>query len=175
MGESLSRCEVQSLYMTNWERWIERRKQNIGLVRKYYKFTPPTEAEKAASLAIEIQSWQASKGTRLEGWKVSDSYSDPKGHGINLLRTREPEGKLDGPEYTKAINAYITTPMDHHNILKSQGIDVSIWEEKPSIFSKMFWKAWDYLMKQTDPEYEYPDRTRLTEEFIDMMTFKEKK
>lgn len=161
--------------MTDWQRWIERRNKNIGLIGRYYKFQPPTEAEKAIALAREIESWQASKGTRLEGWKVSESYSTPKGAGINLLRTREPGGKLDGPEYTGALNAYRTTPMDHHDILKSQGIDVSKWEKKQSIFSKMFWKAWDYFMKQDDPDYEPPNRTRLTEEFIDMMTFKEKK
>lgn len=157
-----------------WTTLIRKRKENIGFVSKLGAFKEITEEEKALSLAIEIQSWQASKGTRLPGWKVSESYFDPKGHGINLLRTREPGGKLDGPEWDGAIIAYIQTPMDHYGILKAQGIDVSRYEIKPTIFRKIFCWFQDWLHRN-DKEYEPPNRTRLTQEFINQMTFKEKK
>ena len=160
--------------MTPWEEVLERRKKNIGILGRYYDFKPLTEAQKAAALAIEIKSWQESKGTRLKGWKVSDAYSIPKGPGINLLRTREPGGKLDGPEYNGAIVAYVNTPMDHHGILKAQGIDVRQWERKPTIFHKLWWKFQDWLHRN-DEEWNPPNRTRLTSEFIKMFSIKEKK
>lgn len=159
---------------TPWIEIIRRRKENIGFVGKLGAFKPATEAEKAIALAREIQSWQASKGTRLEGWKVSESYSIPKGSGINLLRTREPGGRLDGPEWNGAIVAYVDTPMDHHGILKAQGIDVGKWEKKPTIFHKLFWKIQDWFHRYDD-EYEPPNRIRLSKEFIKMFTIKEKK
>jgi hypothetical protein len=160
---------------SHWEYWIQRRKENIGYVSKLGAFKPLTEAEKAASLAIEIQSWQASKGTRLDGWHTSSSYSAPLGTGINLKRTREPGGRLDGPEYNKAIDVYVTTPMDHYGILKAQGIDVSKWTKKPTVFHKLFWKIQDWYCSRKDEYYESPDRIRLRKEFIKMFTIKEKK
>jgi hypothetical protein len=166
--------------MTPWEQILERRKKNIGLIGKYYTFKPPTEAEKAVALAREIESWQASKGIRLPGWKVSESYSIPKGAGINLLRTREPGGKPDNTDcsmyshWFKAVDAYVHTPMDHFGILKAQGIDVSRWERKPTIFHKLFWKFQNWIHRE-DYDWEPPNRTRLTKEFIKMFTIKENK
>lgn len=151
-----------------WVIAIERRNANIGFLTRAGGLNPPTEAQIAASKAIEINAWQRTKGA--VPYKISDEYKIPKGHGINLLRTREPGGKLDGPERNGSIVAYITTPMDHFDILKSQGIDVSKYAKPPNIFMKII--DW-FKRKYRDSEYERGPR--LTKEFIDSMTFKEKK
>jgi hypothetical protein len=153
--------------MTRWEQWIKRRSDNIGFITRAGGFKPPTEAEIAAAKAIEINAWQRTKGEIP--YHVSASYALPKGHGINLLRTREPGGKLDGPEYTKSVESYILTPIDHHGILKAHGIDVSRYERPPNIFMRII----DWFKKKKDPDYERGPR--LTAEFIDSMTSKEKK
>lgn len=161
--------------INDWKELIDRRTANIGYGSKLGHFKPLTDAEKAAALAIEIQNWQASKGTRLKGWSIGESYADPLGSGINLKRTREPGGKLDSPEYQSALHMYEVTPMDHFGILKAQGVDVSKYEIPPTRIEKMIWKLQDWLGLKNDDEYEPPDRTRLTKEFMETFSVKEKK
>lgn len=156
-----------------WVEILERRKANIGFASKVGGLKPPTPGEKAAALSIEMASWQLSQSKKT--WTVSSEYSFPLGTGINLKRTREPGGKMDGPEYNNAIHAYLVTPMDHHDILKAQGIDVSKWEQKPNMFQKLFWNLMDLFNRQFNPEYESPERIRFTKEFIEMFGIKEKK
>jgi hypothetical protein len=181
---------------SEWELWLERRKKNIGYITRTDAFAEPTEAQKTAALKIEAKNWDETRtswadqrpGMTCDGrmrtfcgpatkgkttFTIGEEYSIPLGHGINLLRTREPDGRLDGPEYTSAFNAYIVTPMDPHGILKAQGIDVSRYEKKPTIFHKLLWKLQDWWNRKNE-DYG-PNRTRLTKEFIDSMTFKEKK
>lgn len=158
---------------TPWVQWIEKRNKNIGFASKVGAFKPPTPAEKAAALSIETVAWQLSQGKRT--FTASEEYRIPVGHGINLLRTREPGGRLDGPEYKSALESYVTTPMDHHDILKAQGIDVTRYEILPNIFQKLVYKMIDWFMHFQNDEYESPDRTRLTPEFIETFSLKEKK
>lgn len=160
--------------MTPWQAILDRRKANIGFATKVGGLRPPTPAEKNIALSIEMAAWQLSQSKKT--WHLNGSeYSTPIGPGINLLRTREPGGKLNGPEYNKAIDAYVHTPMDHHGILKAQGIDVSRWEIKQTIFHKIIYKLIDWYRLKKNDEYEPPNRTRLTEEFIEMFSIKEKK
>lgn len=162
---------------TPWIEILERRKANIGFASKVGGLKPPTPAEKAAALSIEMASWQLSQSKKT--WTVSSEYSFPLGTGINLKRTREPGGKMDGPEYNNAIHAYVVTPMDHYDILKAQGIDVSRWEQKSGFFQKLFGKINDLFMRQYNTKTEEPrfmiERIRLTDEFIEMFGIKEKK
>jgi len=152
---------------TPWEAVLERRKANIGFVTRTDAFENPTDGMKAQALAIETKKWQETIGKKP--FHLGNEYSVPKGHGINLLRTREPGGKLDGPEYDMAIGAYITTPMDHYDILKAQGIDVSRYENPPNIFHKIY----DWIKCKFEDNYERGPR--LTKEFLENFSVKEKK
>jgi len=106
--------------MNDWEKFLERRKKNLGFVTRLGAFHNPTEAEKAAALEIEINSWQATKGTRP--FTVSAEYSNPLGHGINLKATRDVGEKAEHRE--EAIKAYINTDMD---IGRDLWIDTDWW------------------------------------------------
>ncbi len=119
---------------TDWEKYLERKKANIGFITRGKAFREPSPGEMAQALGLEIESWQKSKGTK--NYKIGNEYKIPnrtgwpwnshlyKGAGINLRATRNFEEPLTGPEVAKAIEAYVNTPMDKDGILKSQGIDV---------------------------------------------------
>jgi hypothetical protein len=153
--------------MTDWEKFLERRKANIGFMTRGKAFRHPTPGEMESSLAKEIKSWQDSKGKL--NYKISAPYDIPKGKGINLLATRELGEPITGHEREKAIEAYINTDMDEKGILKSQNIDVSVYERRPNIFNRIY----DWFIKKTGPDYERG--ARLTKEFIDSFNIKEKK
>lgn len=107
--------------MTEWEKFLERRKANIGFITRGKAFRDPSPAEKQSALVHEIKMWQESQGKL--NYKISAPYSIAKGKGINLLASREFQEPIKGPEREAAINAYINTPMDEEGILKSVGID----------------------------------------------------
>lgn len=153
--------------MNNWEKFLERRKANIGFITRGKAFRDPTPAEMATAVQLEIKSWQETKGKTP--YKVSAEYKIAKGHGINLLRTREFDEPLKGLARERAIKAYIETPIDKDGILKSQGIDVSLYERRPNIFQRIY----DWFIRKTGPDYERGER--LSKEFIDSFNLKEKK
>lgn len=107
--------------MNDWEKFLERRKANIGFSTRGKAFRAPTEGEKAQAMAIEIKSWQESQGKK--NYTVSLEYKISKGMGFNLLTDRELGVAFKGENVSRAIDAYINTPMDKEGILKSQGID----------------------------------------------------
>jgi hypothetical protein len=157
--------------VTPWANILARRKANIGFITRLQAFDEPTPEMKASALALEINKWQETIGKRP--YSVSAEYKTPLGPGINLKRTREPGGRLDGPEYQSALHMYVVTPMDHFDILKSQGIDVSRYEKHPNIFQRAFDKIYDWFKLRKDPDYiRLP---RLSKEFIETFKIKEKK
>lgn len=158
---------------TPWEKKKEKANAPLGFITRLNAFRDPTPGEIARAIAVETDSWQKTKGTRP--YLVSAEYKTPLGHGINLKRTREPGGRLDGPEYDKAIYSYVDTPMDHYDILKEQGIDVSKYENPYNFFQKSFFKIKDWYKSKIDPDYEPPIRLRLTKDFIKTFGIKEKK
>jgi hypothetical protein len=125
------------LGLSDWEKFLERRKANIGFITRGKAFRDPSDGEKAAALAHETKMWQESQGKL--NYKISAPYNIAKGKGINLLATREFEEPIKGPERERAIDAYMNTPMDPKGILKSIGIDVEPyrWREIGPI--KAFW------------------------------------
>lgn len=162
---------------TAWQEIIERRNKNIGFITRTGAFSEPNEAQKAAALAIETQNWSETRTSwsphkwapaapGKKTWTTGPEYTTPVGHGINLKRTREPGGKLNGPEYQSAMHAYVVTPMDHYGILKAQGVDVSRYERK-SLFKKIY----DWFKRKIDNEYK--PQPWLTKEFIEQFKIKE--
>lgn len=162
---------------TAWEEVIQRRKENIGFLTRTGAFCEPTEAEKAAALSIELNNWSETRSSWAptkgalpspgkKTWTTSFEYTTPLGAGINLKRTREPGGKLDGPEYYSAMHVYVVTPMDHYGILKAQGIDVSKYEKMPFLQ-----KIYNWFRKKINDEYE--PKPWLTKEFIEQFKIKE--
>lgn len=125
--------------MTDWEKFLERKKANIGFITRGKAFRDPTPAEMATAVQLEIKSWQDTKGKTP--YKIGQEYITPVGHGINLLRTREFEEPINGLEREKSIKAYIETPMDKDGILAKQNIDVSIynWREVGIIKALIAW------------------------------------
>lgn len=123
---------------TPWEKKLEKSRTNIGFLTKAGGFKDPTPSEIASALSIETKSWQATRGKRP--YRVSEPYSTPKGHGVNLLATRESGEPVRGPERQKAVDAYIHIPMDPDGILTSQKIDVEQYEKPKSIFRRI--KDW---------------------------------
>ncbi len=88
------------------------------------------------ALRQEINSWQESIGKKP--FHLGAEYSTPKGHGVNLLRDREPEEPIKMPRRLKAIQAYVETPMDEKGILATQGIDVDSFKWKEIGIIKAF-------------------------------------
>ena len=123
--------------LSDWEKFLERRKANIGFITRGKAFRNPTSAEMDIALIAEIKSWQETKGKL--NYKISKPYSIPKGKGINLLATRECEEPIKGIEREKAIEAYINTPMDQKGILKELGYDIEVYKWKEvGIFKALF-------------------------------------
>lgn len=98
--------------MNDWEKWLKRKKDGLGFMTRLNAWGEPTEAEKAAALAIETNSWKESKGKKI---KQSAVYSIPiyrsiSDYGQNIHATRidgQPTERRD-----EAIKAYIETPID---------------------------------------------------------------
>lgn len=117
--------------MTDWEKFLERRKANIGFITRGRAFRELTEFEKHEAMMKEIESWQASIGKK--SFHVGAEYSISKGYEHNLhpdLFKRE-----------QAIKTYIETPMDKDGILISEGIDVERykWREIGIIKAFLYW------------------------------------
>jgi hypothetical protein len=119
--------------MTEWEKFLERRKKNIGFISKTDAFSEPHPAIKAAALAIEIEKWQNTIGKKP--FHVGREYYISKGAGINLLQTRESGYPLKEIK-DNAIKAYIETPMDQEGILVSLGIDIDKYKWREIGFFK---------------------------------------
>jgi hypothetical protein len=125
------------LGLSDWEKFLERKKANIGFITRGKAFREPTPGEMAQAVGIEIESWQKSKGKK--NYKVSDEYKFPKGYGINLKATRSFEEPLTGPEVARAIDAYVNTPMDQEGILQSQGVDLERYKWREIGMFKALW------------------------------------
>lgn len=108
-----------------WQKLLEKKAANIGFMSRLGAFRDPTPSEKASALAIEINSWQATKGTRP--YSISAEYKTPLGHGFNLKANRQFQEPLKGPKRIDAIEAYIETPMDAGVIDITPYIQHSIW------------------------------------------------
>ena|ERR1700677_2154237 len=108
--------------LSDWDKFLERKKANIGFITRGNAFGEPTPAEMASALAKEIESWQQSMGK--SPFKISAEYSISKGFGFNLKADREFGEPLTGPQLARAIDAYVNTPMDKDGILESQGVDL---------------------------------------------------
>lgn len=123
---------------TDWDKRKEKSEKNLGFISRTGAFRDPTPAEKAQAIAIETESWQASKGKFLGGgWKVSAAYSIPKGAGRNLRADRVDGEPINGIQREVAMQAYIDTPMDNkEGTLKAMGIDVRKYEHPKSLWEK---------------------------------------
>ena len=136
--------------MTDWEKFLERRKANIGFITRGKAFREPTPKEMASALQTEINSWQETKGKL--NYKLSQPYSIAKGKGINLLATRECFEPIKGIERERAIDAYMKTPMDQKGILKELGIDVEVykWKEVGLIKAFIYWITGRKVRRKND-------------------------
>lgn len=123
--------------LNDWDKFLERRKANIGFITRGKAFRDPTPGEMQSALAHEIESWQESQGKL--NYKISEPYKTSKGKGINLIATREFGDLIKGPERDAAINAYINTHMDKEGILKSVGIDVEPYKWHEIGLFKALW------------------------------------
>lgn len=91
---------------SNWQKKIEKRTDNIGFISRLNAFREPTQAEKAAALIKEIESWQSTRG--VKPYSISAEYSIPQGHGFNLKQDTQ---KPNNNHIKSAIEAYMHTPM----------------------------------------------------------------
>ena len=114
--------------MSDWQKYLERRSKNLGFASRLGAFRDPTPAEKATAIAIEIDSWQATKG--VKPYTLSAEYSKPLGHGFNL----KPDLSLKVDLRERAIKAYIETPMN------AGTVDVTPYLEKQSLLSLLWFQ-----------------------------------
>jgi hypothetical protein len=115
--------------MTDWEKFLERRKANIGFITRAKAFRNPSALEMNTALAIEIKSWQSSIGKKT--FKVGPESPMSKMAFDIFMEDKEKKNK--------AIEAYIQTPIDKDGILESQGIDVDIYKwREVGIFRAFF-------------------------------------
>ena len=110
---------------SDWDKYLEKRTKNIGFRTRLGAFRDPTPAEKAAALAIEIDSWQATKG--IKPYTVSAEYSKPM-TASTFFDNRE-------EMYRNAAKAYIETPM-----YAGPRIDVTPYLEKQSLLSLLWFQ-----------------------------------
>jgi hypothetical protein len=116
--------------MTDWEKFLERRKANIGFITRGKAFRESTEYEKAEALARETKVWQESIGKRP--FHIGMEYSISRGYEYDI----EP---LNFIKRDNAIKAYVETPMDKNGVFLSQGIDVEKYKWKEvGIFRAFF-------------------------------------
>lgn len=146
---------------TPWQRFLDRKTQNIGFITKTGAFRDPTPAEKHAALLHEIGDWQASKGKRI--YSISDEYSVPKGFGINL---KEDPSDIEIRK-AKATKAYVETPMMLEGKFKDAPIDLSPY--KMNKLQKAW--AWVKTLFHREPDHQY--RTRIREEVLRSFPVKE--
>lgn len=136
--------------MNDWEKFLEKRKANIGFITRGRAFRDPTPAEMSVAIQTEIKSWQSTIGK--SPYKLSAAYSISKGSGVNLLRTRECEEPIKGIEREKAIDSYIKTPMDEKGILREEGIDLEQfkWKEIGIIKAFFSWITGKKVRRKND-------------------------
>lgn len=124
---------------SDWDKVVEKRTKNIGFASRLGAFKDPTPAEIAAAMAIEIESWQKTKGTRP--FKVSGEYAVPFGHGKNLRATGESSVSYEG--MLRGVRAYQETPMDPDGVLRSLGIDIDRYTQQT--FKTRFKRIRDHI------------------------------
>lgn len=114
--------------MTEWEKFLERKKANIGFITRGKAFREPTDAEIARAIMIEVKSWQQSRGKKT--FTKSEEYKVPR---------KSIESESDAYRRAEAIIAYCDTPIDAEGILKAQGIDVEPYQWKEIGLFKALW------------------------------------
>lgn len=117
--------------LSDWEKFLERRKANIGFITRGKAFREPTKFEMNQALNKEIQSWQDDIGKRP--FHVGTEYSLSRGYEYDI--------NPDNMRRDKAIEAYIKTPMDKNGILASEGVDVEVykWEDISFLKAIFYW------------------------------------
>lgn len=132
--------------MTEWEKFLERRKANLGYRSKLKSFGEPSEAEKASALAIERKHWDETrtswKETLGRSYVPSFKMSEPYTYPINVdpwYTTHTHGKKMSAPEIKKAIDAYIETPMEIVGKYEGMDIDFLNWKEV-SLLKAIFYK-----------------------------------
>jgi hypothetical protein len=145
--------------MTKWEEFLDRRTKNIGFLSRGNAFREPTPAEKAAALAIEIESWQASIGKKT--FTTGEEYSVSKSFPNGVKKEDIPSRGIYTDMRPKAIKAYIETPMD-----VGGAIDITQYISRPTLLQKiMNWfrrkykstashgpRYWEWLETKKDKE-----------------------
>ncbi len=124
---------------SDWEKYLERRTNNIGFVSKLGAFRDPTPAEKAAALAIETKAWQESVGQK--SWALSEEYSIPYGPGINL---KSEENK---PRLEMSKDAYIKTKMELVGKYQQLQIDLKVYNM--NWFQKIWYQLTSILKRRS--------------------------
>lgn len=137
-------------YVTDWEKFLDRRKANIGFITRGKAFRHPTDSEMRSALLTEINSWQESKGKI--NYKISAPYYIAKGHGVNLLADREFEQPIQGPRRESAVQAYIETPMDKDGVLAALGINTEVykWKEIGILKAFFYWITGKKVRRKND-------------------------
>lgn len=108
--------------MTDWEKFLERRKANIGFITRGRAFREPTRAELHEALIKETVSWQSTIGKK--------TFSSSEEYRASRADIQPPLFTISPVRRQNAIEAYIETPMDPEGVLKSQSIDVGRYEWK---------------------------------------------
>jgi len=98
--------------MTDWEKYLKRKSDNIGFISRLGAFRDPTPAEIARAIMIETESWQKSIGKK--NYKVGKEYSTPIYKNINDYGITTKGHREEGDPHTfrnKAIKTYVDTPI----------------------------------------------------------------
>lgn len=97
--------------LSDWEKFLKRRSDNIGFISRLGAFKDPTPAEIARAIMIETKSWQKSIGKKP--YTTSQEYKTPI--KINTIRVTHRK---------EAIAAYLETPI---NIGKETWLVMDWW------------------------------------------------
>lgn len=116
--------------MTDWDKFLERRKANIGFITRGKSFREPTKFEMHDALSKEIVSWQSSRGKK--SFHLGAEYSISKGYECDI----DPDNFI---KRDKAVKAYIETPMEVVGKHTGMNIDYLKWTKVGIVKAFFYW------------------------------------